>query len=126
MNPAKRWALLLGVMGVGGLLSGALVVAHGATNDTKQQVVKVVAKRFVYTPGEIVLKKGVPAVLEFTSLDFVHGFKIPDLDLRADLPPGKVTVVRFTPEKAGVYAFLCDNFCGSGHEEMNGRIVVKE
>ena len=40
--------------------------------------------------------------------------------------PGKTTVIRFTPEKAGVYDFLCDNFCGSGHEEMNGRIVVKD
>jgi heme/copper-type cytochrome/quinol oxidase subunit 2 len=26
----------------------------------------------------------------------------------------------------GVYEFLCDNFCGSDHEEMSGRIVVRE
>ena len=42
-------------------------------------------ERGFYTPNEIVLKTGVPAVLEFTSLDFVHGFKVPDLNLRADL-----------------------------------------
>jgi len=24
----------------------------------------------------------------------------------------------------GRHAFLCDNFCGGGHEDMNGTIVV--
>ena len=77
-------------------------------------------------PNEIVLRKGEPVVLEFQSLDFTHGFSIPDLKLRADLPPGQVTRVRLTPEKSGVYDFLCDNFCGAGHEQMNGRIVVRD
>jgi cytochrome c oxidase subunit 2 len=56
----------------------------------------------------------------------MHGFKVPALNIRADLPPGTVTRVRLTPEKAGTYDFLCDNFCGAGHEQMEGRIVVKE
>jgi cytochrome c oxidase subunit 2 len=37
-----------------------------------------VAKRFVFTPGEIVLKKGQPVVFELTTQDFGHGFRIPD------------------------------------------------
>lgn len=65
-------------------------------------------------------------VLEISSLDFTHGFNIPELKLRADLPPGKITRVRFVPERVGEYPFLCDNFCGEGHEQMHGRIVVKE
>jgi cytochrome c oxidase subunit 2 len=73
-----------------------------------------------------VVKKGRPVLLEITSLDFVHGFNVPALKLRADLPPGQVTRVRFIPERAGDYAFVCDNFCGEGHEEMHGRIVVVE
>jgi cytochrome c oxidase subunit 2 len=28
--------------------------------------------------------------------------------------------VRVVPEKAGRFAFLCDNFCGDGHEHMAG------
>ena len=127
MKFCKPVQWLLPLLFASGMLSTAAIIAHGATTSgKKEQVVKVVAKRFVYTPNEIVLKTGVPAVLEFTSLDFVHGFKVPDLNLRADLPPGKTTVIRFTPERAGVYDFLCDNFCGSGHEEMNGRILVKD
>jgi cytochrome c oxidase subunit 2 len=115
-------AILLGASGLLGMMDSGTVLAQ---DMAKERIVKIVAKRFSYSPNEIVLKKGQPVVLEFTSLDFMHGFKIPDLNIRADLPPGKVTKVHITPEKSGVYDFLCDNFCGSGHEEMSGRIIVK-
>ena len=104
--------------------NGAAQVAAPKTG--KERIIKIVAQRFFYTPAEIVLKTGEPVRLEFTSRDFVHGFKIPDLDIRADLPPGQVTMVRLTPQTAGVYDFLCDNFCGSGHEEMGGKIIVRD
>lgn len=103
-----------------------LAVHAKQASSAKEQVVKIEAKRYSYTPNEIVLKKGQPAVLEFTSLDFVHGFKVPALNIRADLPPGQVTTVRLTPQQAGTFDFLCDNFCGAGHEDMNGRIIVKD
>jgi cytochrome c oxidase subunit 2 len=90
------------------------------------QVVKLVAERFQYTPREFRVKAGRPVVIEFTSVDFVHGFNMPDLNVRADLPPGMVTRVRLAPVKAGTYDFLCDNFCGEGHEEMHGRMIVAE
>ena len=100
-------------------------IAHSQSQDS-ERVIKVVAQKFHYTPEEIILKTDEPTRLEFTSLDFIHGFNIPALKLRASLPPGQVTVVHLTVKKAGIYDFLCDNFCGSGHEEMNGRIIVKD
>ena len=87
-------------------------------------VLKVVAQKFKYTPSQIFIKKGQRTVLEFTTLDFVHGFSIPDLKIRSDLMPGRVTRVELRIEREGVYDFLCDNFCGSEHEEMTGQIVV--
>lgn len=90
------------------------------------RVIKIVAQRFMYTPNEITLKKGEPVTLEFRSLDFIHGFKVPDLGIRADLPPARNTLVHLTPEKTGRFPFLCDNFCGSGHEDMSGVIIVTE
>ena len=127
MRHASAIGMMLGAIGLVGTFVGGTVLAQGAAqHPDNERVIKIVAQRFSYTPNEIVLKKGQPVVLEFTSLDFVHGFKIPDLNIRADLPPGKVTKVRITPDKEGVYDFLCDNFCGSGHEEMSGRIIVKD
>lgn len=91
-----------------------------------EQVIKVTAKKFEYSPNEIMIKKGVPVVLEFTSLDRVHGFNCYDLGIRATIEPGKVTRVRITAPKAGAYPFLCDIFCGDGHEGMTGKIIVEE
>ena len=102
----------------------ALLGRRGLAQTALPQVIKLVAHRFHYTPREFQVKAGQPVVLEFTALDFIHGFHMPDLKLRADLQPGTVTRVSFTVDKPGVYEFLCDNFCGDGHEEMNGRMVV--
>ncbi len=88
-------------------------------------VIQVSAKRFEFTPAVIELKAGVPIVLELTSTDRKHGFKVPDLKIDEVIEPGKVTRVSITPERAGTYEFHCSVFCGSGHEEMSGQIVVK-
>jgi cytochrome c oxidase subunit 2 len=40
--------------------------------------------------------------------------------------PGQVARVHLKPDKTGTYAFLCDIFCGTGHENMNGTIKVIE
>ena len=101
-------------------INGYLIAAEN------EQVIQITAKRFEYSPKEITLKKGVPVVLEFTSLDRLHGFDCPGLKIRMDIHPGKVNRLRFVPDKAGTFPFHCDNFCGSGHEGMKGTITVTE
>ena len=116
-------------IGIALVLIAALSIfrlAIGANDPANPRVVHIVAQRFAYTPDEIILKTNEPVALEFTSLDFTHGFKIPDLNIRADLPPGKTTVVKLTPTKAGEYDFFCDNFCGDEHELMSAKIIVKD
>jgi cytochrome c oxidase subunit 2 len=107
-------ALAAGVAGVPALADGA------------GRVIKVTAKRYEYSPGEITLKKGVPVTLEFTSLDRPHGFSCPDLGIRTDIMPGKVNRVHFVPQKTGTFVCHCDIFCGEGHEDMAGKIIVTE
>ncbi len=101
-------------------ISGNLFAAEN------EQVIKITAKKFEYSPNEITVKKGIPVVLEFTSLDRLHGFNCPGLKIRMDIYPGKVNRLRFVPDKAGTFLFHCDNFCGSGHETMTGKIIVTE
>jgi cytochrome c oxidase subunit 2 len=125
MGETTRRMWLARAAGLGALPLLAILGRRAAFAQAEPQVVKLVAQRFHYTPGEFRVKAGRPVVLEFTSLDFVHGFNMPDLNVRADLPPGVVTRVRLTPAKPGVYDFLCDNFCGDGHETMHGRMVVE-
>ena len=97
------------------------VVSVGA-----EQVIKITAKKFEYSPDKITLKKGVPVTLELKSLDTLHGFNCPGLNLRSEISPEKVSTIRFTPEKTGTFEFHCDVFCGIGHEQMTGTITVTE
>ena len=110
-------------MGLGGLLLGAATIGVRAAAPP-EQVIKILARRFTYTPNKLSLKKGVPVVLELTTADVLMGFSAPDFDVRADIVPGQVARLRLVPDKVGTFTFLCDVFCGSGHETMNGTITV--
>ena len=107
-----------------GMTAGWRRLATAAVPDGAEQVVRMTAKKFEYTPCQITLKKGVAVVLEITALDRDHGFKVPELGVRADLKSGQVTRVRIVPNRTGTFEFRCDVFCGSGHEDMSGEIVV--
>ncbi len=128
MKTAK-YALSLAIPFVMIFALSAFVAGAPATDQAKpvEQVIKITAKKFEYSPNEIRIKKGVPVIFEFTSLDRVHGFTVRDLGgIRATIEPGKATQVRITAPKAGTYEFHCDLFCGDGHEDMAGKIIVEE
>ena len=110
-----------------GLLAGAgaALVRASAAQPAEPRVIEVVARRFVYEPNEIVLKAGERVIIAIRSLDFVHGMNIPDLNKRLDLVPGTITRLALQPLTAGEIEFVCDNFCGEGHETMHGRFVVR-
>ena len=108
------------------LLIGAASLVLAKSKDQGDRVVPIKVKRFEYMPKEVTLRKGVPVVLELQSLDVPHGFNLPDLGVRADVLPGQTTRVRIVPKQTGRFVFHCDIFCGTGHEELEGAIVVKE
>ena len=124
MNLNAKGLRIAATVALIGLGIGISVVATYAVAKPKERVIRISAKRFDYTPGNLTLKKGEAVLLELTSKDVLMGFNLPGFNLRADIVPGKVTRVRFVPDKAGTFTFLCDIFCGTRHEEMNGRITV--
>jgi cytochrome c oxidase subunit 2 len=108
------------------IISITAVAVAEETGQT-QQVIKITAKKFEYNPNVITIKKGIPVVFEFTSLDRVHGFTVPDLGgVRLTIEPGKANRVTILAPKAGTYEFHCDLFCGDGHEGMTGKIIVED
>ena len=111
-----------------GAMAAFILISIGGDNIAaeNERVIQITAKKFEYSPKEITLKKNAPVVLEFTSLDRLHGFNCPGLGIHMDIRPGKVNTLRFVPEKVGTFPFHCDNFCGSGHEGMKGMITVTE
>ena len=120
MNIDTNRRTLIGAAGALALSS----VAALALAKPKERVIKVIAKKFVFVPNEIRLKQGETVILQFTAPEVPMGFSLPDYALRTDIVPGKVNLLRMTADKTGSFAFLCDVFCGSGHEEMNGMLIV--
>lgn len=106
------------------LVWGRSHVAAATPAARNEPVIHITAKKFAYSPPQLVLKKGEPVILELTSQDREHGFRLAELGIRADVKPGETTSVRIVPQKTGRFSFACDVFCGSGHEEMAGEIVV--
>ncbi len=100
------------VLSVGSLMrnSGAAEpAASAAASATPARTINVVAQRFLFRPNEIPLKAGERVVLAIQSLDFVHGFHVPALNLRSDLMPGQITRVEVQIPKPGQYELQCDH-----------------
>ena len=130
MRALRRWpgsAALATAAVVAGVVAGCVAAQQGSQKSAPQaQVIAMTAEKFKYTPDEITVKKGVPVDLVLSTKDRLHGFRVPQLGLRAEIQPGQQTHVKFTPDKVGKYVMECDIFCGSGHEEMDGTITVTE
>ncbi|MBI2744678.1 MAG: cupredoxin domain-containing protein [Burkholderiales bacterium] len=105
---------------LGGVVGGA---ARLAANGPAE--IRIGAKKFEFHPHKVTARLGQPIVRVLTTEDRLHGFKMPDLGIRADIAPGQETRVPLTPGKVGSFAFLCDVFCGDGHEDMEGVLVVE-
>jgi cytochrome c oxidase subunit 2 len=102
---------------------GTAVICPAAPKD---KVIRLAAKKFEYSPAEITVKKGEAVVIELSSQDVTHGFTLPDFRIRTDIKPGSVNRISFVPDKTGRFAFNCDVFCGAGHEDMSGTLIVTE
>jgi cytochrome c oxidase subunit 2 len=112
----------VGSVVVGNNVAGGVVIV----GSPEERVIAIKAKKFEFTPSVINVKKGVPVVLELTSEDRVHGFNLPDFKVRTEVKADGTSRVRFTPDKVGSFTFVCDVYCGSGHEDMSGTIVISE
>ena len=107
------------------LLAGSAVGAAARLAADQPVEIRISAKKFEFHPNKVTAKRGQPLVLVLMSEDRIHGFKMPDLGIRTDIVPGQETRVTLLPDKAGSFTFFCDVFCGDGHEDMDGTLVVE-
>jgi cytochrome c oxidase subunit 2 len=127
------------IAGLGLAAAGAIVIAswtqktwsitggvRPAIAAEEPQVIEIKARKFQFSPAEITLKKGQPAILRLTTEDRTHGFLLKPLKIDTDIVPGKATDVAVTPTAIGQYTVICDHFCGSGHGNMKMKLTVVE
>ena len=87
--------------------------------------VHVLAQRYEFWPI-LRLKRGETYTLHLSSLDVQHGFSLLPDNVNFQVLPGYVTQIDITPEQAGDYVLVCNEYCGTGHHLMAGAIEVIE
>ena len=85
---------------------------------------KMTAKQFSFEPSTIEVNKGDRVRLIVTSTDVPHGIAIKEYDINERLEVGKPTTIEFTADKQGTFTTYCSVFCGAGHSNMKGKIIV--
>lgn len=104
--------------------SKAADTSKTATNTAatgKVEDIKVEATDFKFDKKEIHVKKGDKVKITLHSDDGGHGFAIPAYNV--DIQGNKSA--EFTADKAGTYEYHCSLYCGSGHSQMTGKLIVE-
>ena len=81
--------------------------------------------KIIYDPV-LHMPSGKPIHALLRAKDVLHNFTVPQFRVKMDLVPGLVTYVWLTPTVNGTYDILCEEYCGTGHYTMRGRVVVQD
>lgn len=73
----------------------------------------------------ITVHKGDTVVLHVRNLDVPHGFALEEFGVNTTTPPGQVTEVKFVANLEGRFTFFCTVFCGTGHPNHKGTLIVE-
>ena len=79
------------------------------------------ASRFKFEPNIIRVKQGDTIRLVVNNIDGLHSIHFHE-DEGYDVEGTDVT---FVADKAGNFEFHCAIYCGSGHNQMNGTLIVE-
>ncbi|RMD64607.1 MAG: cytochrome C oxidase subunit II [Alphaproteobacteria bacterium] len=72
------------------------------------------------------LEKGQSYRLHLSSMDWQHGFSLQPTNINIQVHPGYEMVLTITPNEAGEFGVVCNEYCGIGHHTMVGKIRVVE
>ena len=92
--------------------------------DDHTYQVYAVARMWQFQPSQIYIPVGSEVDFYLTSADVVHGFNIAEKNVNMMAVYGNInkTTVKF--EKPGVYKITCHEYCGIGHQAMQGEVIV--
>jgi cytochrome c oxidase subunit 2 len=86
--------------------------------------VTMVAARYGFFPPVIDVPVDTPVKFRIASADVLHGVHVPFTNAASMIVPGYVSEFTTTFPKTGKYSFLCNEYCGLGHDSMWSRLNV--
>lgn len=104
----------------------ALLAALGQPGHAQaKKEFELTAKRFAFEPARIEVTQGDAVKITVKSADSTHGFEIKKLKLNKGVPKGGgPVVIEFVATQAGEFEIACSEYCGKGHKQMKGLLVV--
>ncbi|MCT4453466.1 cupredoxin domain-containing protein [Lactiplantibacillus plantarum] len=121
----KVLVLLIGGLAIGFILwwffgkHATTTVTASAVDDLQQVDVEV---KGGYSPEQVVLKKGVPAVLNFTRKDAsgcLDHVVFSDFGINQELPQNQVEAITIDTSKSGEYQWAC------GMDMFHRKLIIK-
>ena len=88
--------------------------------------VTMVAARYGFFPPVIEVPVDTQVKFRIASADVLHGVHVPFTNAASMIVPGYVSEFTTTFPKTGKFSFLCNEYCGLGHDSMWSRLIVAE
>lgn len=86
--------------------------------------VYLIAKQYFWFPI-LKLRAGETYRLHLSSMDYQHGFSLLPMNMNFQVVPGYDHVITIQPQLPGEYPIVCNEFCGVGHQNMVGKLIVE-
>jgi cytochrome c oxidase subunit 2 len=95
--------------------------------EDNEYEIAVQALQFAFVPGSsnpIEVPANSEVTFHITSVDVTHGFSLVGTNVNTMVIPGQMSEITVEFDEPGEYGLICHEFCGPGHEEMAGEILV--
>ncbi len=93
-------------------------------NGVTERTIHMGVRQWAWDPNMLRAQQGELVRLIIHNADVRHALVIPDLGVEADIPEDGA-VVEFMAKRKGTFDFLCATYCGIGHAEMQGKIIIE-
>ncbi len=70
------------------------------------------------------ISKNTIVIMKIKSIDVVHGIGMEGYPVMTILPPNEEIKIKFLADKIGKFKFYCTVFCGTGHPDHIGYLIV--
>lgn len=129
------WTVIPTIMALFLFVWSSYVYYEATEVPDKAMEVNVIAKRWMWKMqhpsgrrevNTLHIPKDQPIKLTMISQDVIHDFFVPAFRVKRDVIPGRYTQLWFEPNKVGEYMFYCNEYCGTEHSRMIGKVHVME
>lgn len=86
----------------------------------------IVAFASGFEPNVIEIPPGSTVHFEIASKDVTHSYAIMDTMINLKVIPGQVSTYSYTFDQPGEFKVQCTEYCGLGHDLMQGKIIVAD